>query len=104
MIDGSSTELAVELLGTETLEVMDSVGPEMENVVPGEGVSLFDDHHLGPQQSQLDGRPQATGTTPNDQALKGTHNDRGTIIMSAGGNGTQIKRPTSKPHIRVTFV
>ena len=69
VVDGSSAELPVELLGPEGSEVVDGVGPKVEDVVPGERVPFLDDHHLGPQQGQLDGRPQATGAPPDDEAL-----------------------------------
>ena len=57
MVDGAGAELPVELLGSEAPEVVDGVGPEVEHVVPGEGVPLLDHHHLTAQQGQLDGRP-----------------------------------------------
>lgn len=71
VVYGSSTEFAVELLGPEAPEVVDGVGPQMQHVVPGEGVPLLNHHDLGPQKSQLDGRPQATWASPDDQALQG---------------------------------
>lgn len=55
MIDGTGTELPVELLGPEAPEVLDGEGPEVQHVVPGEGVSLLQQHHSGPQEGQLDG-------------------------------------------------
>lgn len=70
MVDGAGAELAVELLGTESPEVVDGVGPEVEHVVSGEGVSLLDHHHLTAQQGQLDGRPQTAGTRADDQTLE----------------------------------
>jgi hypothetical protein len=42
----------------------------VEHVVPGESISLLQQHHLGPQEAQLDGRPQATWSRPNDQTLR----------------------------------
>lgn len=57
MVDGASAELAIELLGSKAPEVLYGVGPQVEYVVPGEGVSLLNHHHLTPQQRQLDGRP-----------------------------------------------
>lgn len=71
VVDGASTELSVELLGPESPEVVNGVGPEVEHIVPGEGVSFFNHHHLAAQQSQLDGRPKATRTAADDQTLNG---------------------------------
>lgn len=70
MVDGTSTELAVEFLGPESPEVMNCVGPQMEHVVPGEGVPLFNHHHLAAQQTQLNGCPQSTWTPTDDQTLR----------------------------------
>lgn len=47
MVDGSSTELAIEFLGTQTSQIMDGERPEMQDVVAGEGVSFLNDDHLG---------------------------------------------------------
>lgn len=69
MVDGAGTELAVELLGSEAPEVVDGEGPEVEHVVPGEGVSLLDHDHLAAQQGQFDGRTQSTRTPADDQTL-----------------------------------
>ncbi len=55
MIDSTSTELSIELLGPEAPEVLDGEGPEVQHIVPGEGVSLLQKNHFGPQESQLDG-------------------------------------------------
>ena len=71
MVDGAGAELAVELLGSEPPEVVYGEGPEVEHVVPGEGVSLLDHHHLAAQQRQLDGRPQAARAAADDQTLNG---------------------------------
>lgn len=69
VVYGSGAELAVELLGPQAPEVVDGIGPEVQHVVAGERVSLLDHHHLGSEQSQLDGRPQATRAPTDDQAL-----------------------------------
>lgn len=69
VVDGASTELAVELLGSEAPQVVNGEGPEVEHVVPGEGVSLLDHHHLTAQQGQLDGCPQTTWTPTDNQTL-----------------------------------
>lgn len=71
MVDGAGAELPVELLGSESSEVVDGEGPEVEHVVPGKGVSLLDHHHLTAQQGQLDGRPQTTRAAADDQTLDG---------------------------------
>lgn len=49
MVDGASAELAVELFGSKSPEVMNGVGPEVEHVIPGEGVSLLNHHHFTAQ-------------------------------------------------------
>lgn len=69
VVDGSSTEFAIKLLGAEASEVMDGVGPQVQHVVPGEGVPLLDHHHLGAHQSELDGGAQAAGASSDDEAL-----------------------------------
>lgn len=50
MINSSSTKLPIELFGTEAPEVLDGKGPEVQHIVPGEGISLFQQHHLGPKE------------------------------------------------------
>lgn len=70
MIDSTGAELSVELLGTEAPEVLDREGPEVQHVVPREGVSLLQQHHFGPQESQLDGRAQAARSGTDDQTLE----------------------------------
>lgn len=59
MINSTRTELSIELFGTEAPEVLDCKGPEMQHVVPWEGISLFQQNHLGPKESQFDGCAQA---------------------------------------------
>lgn len=49
MVDGASTELAVELFGSKSPEVMNGVGPEVKHVIPGEGVPLLNHHHFTAQ-------------------------------------------------------
>lgn len=71
MVDGAGAELAVELLGSEAPQVVYGEGPEVEHIVPGEGVSFLDHHHLTAQQGQFDGRPQTTRAATDDQTLKG---------------------------------
>lgn len=55
MIDSTSTELPVKLLGPKAPEVLDSEGPEVQHIVPGESISFLQQHNFGPQESQLDG-------------------------------------------------
>lgn len=50
VVDGSSTELAVEFLGPQTSQVVDGERPEVQDVVAGEGISFLDNDHLGSQQ------------------------------------------------------
>lgn len=69
MIYGPCAEFSVELFGAQAPEVVDGEGPEVQHVVAGEGVSLLDHHHLGPQERQVDGCTKATGSSPNDQTL-----------------------------------
>lgn len=55
MINSTGTELPIELLGPEAPEVLNGEGPEVQHIVPGEGISLLQQYHFGPQESQLDG-------------------------------------------------
>lgn len=48
VVDGAGTELPVELLGSEAPQVMDGERPEVQHVVPGEGVPLLHHDHFGP--------------------------------------------------------
>lgn len=74
MIDGTGAELPVELFGPQTPEVLDGEGPEVQHVVPGESISLLQQHHLGPEQSQLDGRAKAARSSTDDQTLRAGKN------------------------------
>jgi len=65
----SSAELSIELLGSKVPEIMDSVRPKMQDIVPREGVPLFNHHHLCAKQSQLYGGPKATWATTNNETL-----------------------------------
>lgn len=69
VVYGAGTELAVELFGSKAPEVMDGEGPEVQHIVPGEGVPLLDHHDLTAQQGQFNGRPQTTRTSADDQTL-----------------------------------
>lgn len=69
VVDGTSAELSIELLGPESPEVMNGVGPEVEHIVPGESVPLLDHHHFAAEQGQLDGRSQTAGAATDDQTL-----------------------------------
>lgn len=48
VVDGAGAELPVELLGSQAPQVMDGERPEMQHIVPGEGVPLLHHHHFGP--------------------------------------------------------
>lgn len=56
MIDSTSAELPIKLFGPKAPEVLDGEGPKVQHVVPWEGISLLQQHHFGPQESQFDGR------------------------------------------------
>lgn len=66
VINRSCTELPVEFLCSQSPEVMDGEGPEMQHIVPWESVPLLHDHNLGSQEGKLYGSPQATGATSNN--------------------------------------
>lgn len=70
VVDGTGAELPVELFGPQAPEVLDGEGPEVQHVVPGEGISLLQQHHLGPEQSQFDGRAQAAWSGTDDETLR----------------------------------
>lgn len=55
MIDSTSAELPIELLGSKAPEVVDGEGPKVQHVVSGERIPLLQEDHSGPQESQLDG-------------------------------------------------
>lgn len=48
VVDGASTELPVELLGSQAPQVMDGERPEVQHVVSGEGIPLLHHDHFGP--------------------------------------------------------
>lgn len=56
MIDSTSAELPVEFLSPEAPEVLDGEGPQVQHVVPREGVPLLQEHHFCPEETELDGR------------------------------------------------
>lgn len=55
MVDGSSTKLAVELLGSKTPQILNGVRPKMEHIVSGECIPLLQQNHLGSKEAQLYG-------------------------------------------------
>lgn len=69
MIQRARAEFAIELFGSELAEVIDGVGPQMENIVSGECLPLLQQHHLSPQQGQFNGHSQATWTSTQHEAL-----------------------------------
>lgn len=70
VIQRSRAELSVELLGSEAAEITDGVGPQVEDVVPGERLPLLQHHHLSAEQGQLDGRPQPARPSAQNHTLK----------------------------------
>lgn len=48
---------------------MDGEGPEVKHIVSGEGVSLLNHHHFGTHQRELNGCPQTTRASSDDEAL-----------------------------------
>ena len=50
------------MLRAQGLEVLDGPGPQVEDVVPGEGGSLLDDGDPGAEQLGLDGGAEANRT------------------------------------------
>lgn len=70
MIQRAGAESAVELLGGEPTQVADGVGPQVEDIVPGERLSLLDHHNLSPEQGQFDGCPQPTRPCTQHETLK----------------------------------
>lgn len=85
VVDGACTELSIELFGSEASEVVDGEGPEVQHIVPGEGVSLFHHHHLAAEQGQLDGRPQAAGAPADDQTLGGDKEEAHEVFQKSTG-------------------
>lgn len=49
---------------------MDGERPEVQHVVPGEGVPLLHHDHLGSQVGKFNGRAQTTWSAPNDETLQ----------------------------------
>lgn len=75
VIQRSRAELPIELLGSEPTEITDGVGPQVEDIVPGESLPLLQHHHLSPEQGQFDGRPQPARPGAQDQTLRDGGND-----------------------------
>ena len=69
MIHGSGAELWVEHLYAEELEVLNDKRPEVEDVVPGEVVSLLDHDGAPAQQLRLDRSPETTGAASDNTNL-----------------------------------
>lgn len=81
VVDGPGTELPAELFGPKAPQVVDSEGPQVKHIVPGEGVSLLQQHHSSTHEAQLNCRPQTARTRPNDHTL--TNQERGVTVMSS---------------------
>lgn len=62
VIDGSGTEFPMKFLGAETSQVCDGERPQVQDVVPGEGVPLLHHHHLGPEEAEFYGSAQPAGS------------------------------------------
>lgn len=78
VVDGTGAELSIEPFGSKAPQVMDGEGPQVEHVVPGEGVSFLQQHHPSSQKAQLHGAPQPAWPRPDDDALRGKRtNQRG---------------------------
>lgn len=69
MVDGASTEFPVKLLGPQAPKVMDSERPEVQHIVPGEGVPLLHHNHLGSQVGEFNGSAQATWSSSDNETL-----------------------------------
>lgn len=69
MVDGASTEFPVKLLGPQAPKVMDSERPEVQHIVPGEGIPLLHYNHLGSQVGEFNGSAQATWSSSDDETL-----------------------------------
>lgn len=82
VVYGSGTKFAIKLFGAEASQVMNGVGPEVQHVIPGEGVPLLDHHHLGAHQGKLDGGAQAAGASSDDEALKKRKGDISVVELT----------------------
>lgn len=71
MVDRACAELSIELFGSQAPEVMDGEGPEVQHIIPGKGVSFFNQHNFAAQQGQLDCCPQTARAPPDDETLNG---------------------------------
>lgn len=71
MVNGACAELSIELFGSKAPKVMDGEGPEVQHIIPGKGVSFFNQHYFAAQEGQLNGCPQAARATPDDETLNG---------------------------------
>lgn len=71
VVDGACAELSIELFGSQAPEVVDGEGPEVQHIIPGKGVSFFNQHNFAAQQGQLDGCPQTARAAPDDETLNG---------------------------------
>ena len=70
VINGPSAKLAVKLFSSQASEVVDVVGPQVEDVVAAEPVSFFNDDHLCAEELSLNGCPEAAWAgTDNQDAL-----------------------------------
>ena len=78
VVDGTGTELAKELLCPESLQVVDEVGPQVQHIVARVAVSLLHNHSLATKERYLNGNPQSTWPSTNDQHLQQGYNTQST--------------------------
>lgn len=74
MIEGASAESSEEFLCAEVTQITDGIGPQVQNIIPGERASFFKYNNLSAQQCQLNSSPKTTGASTQHQTL--THTER----------------------------
>ena len=70
MIHRPRAEFRKEDLDPQTLEVLNDEGPDVEDVVPGEGLPLLQHDGLAAHQLALDRGADAARPATHDQGLK----------------------------------
>lgn len=66
VINRSCTEFSIKFLCSQSPEVVDGKGPEVQHIVPRESVPLLHDNNFGSQEGKFYGSPQATWATSNN--------------------------------------
>ena len=90
VVDGARAELAAELFGGEAAEVVDVVGPQVEDVVAREPVPLLHHDDPGAQELRLDGGAEAAGAGADDEdALAGA--DAAALVHLVAGTLVELK-------------